>query len=138
VRSALRLCIVAAVILFAMALGTEAQQARKTPLIGLLDYSAPDAARVNWWNAFRQALQKLGYVEGQGVAFEARWAQGRVDRLPGLAAELVRLRVDIIVTGGGETALAAKQATGYDPHRHGDRRGPGKARGCREPRSTGR
>jgi putative tryptophan/tyrosine transport system substrate-binding protein len=107
---------IVAVFLLTLSFTDGAQQAsRKVPLIGLLDYSTPDTARVNWWTAFRQALQELGYVEGQSIAFEARWAQGRVDRLPSLAAELVRLQVDIIVTGGGETARAAMQATGTIP-----------------------
>jgi len=93
-----------------------AQQAtEKIPLVGLLDFSTPDPARLNWWQAFRRGLQELGYVEGQGVRFEARWAQGRPDRLPGLAAELVGLRVDVIVTGGGEAARTAKQATATIP-----------------------
>jgi putative tryptophan/tyrosine transport system substrate-binding protein len=98
------------------ALAAEAQPAAgKVPLIGLLDYSTPDAARLNWWKAFRQRLRELGYVEGQSIRFEARWAQGRADRLPGLATELVRQRVDVIVTGGGEAARAAKQATATVP-----------------------
>jgi ABC-type uncharacterized transport system substrate-binding protein len=102
--------------LLAVPLGAQPQPAAgKVPLIGLLDYSTPDAARLVWWNAFRQALRDLGYVEGQSVNFEARWAQGRPERLPGLAAELVRLRVDVIVTGGGEAARAAKQATATIP-----------------------
>lgn len=91
------------------------QVAGKVALIGLPDYSTPDAARLNWWQAFRQAFRELGYVEGQNVRFEARWAQGRPDRLPGLAAELVRLRVDVVVTGGSEAARAAKQATATIP-----------------------
>jgi putative tryptophan/tyrosine transport system substrate-binding protein len=57
----------------------------------------------------------LGYVEGRSVRFEERWAYGRVDRLPGLAAELVQLRVDILVTGGGESARAARKATATIP-----------------------
>jgi putative ABC transport system substrate-binding protein len=81
----------------------------------LLDYSTPDAARLGWWAAFRQGLRELGYVEGQSIRFEARWAQGRPERLPGLAAELVGLRVDVIVTGGGEAARAARQATATIP-----------------------
>ena len=94
----------------------DAQQAPgKAPLIGLLDFGAPDAARVNWWTAFRNALRELGYLEGQNVAFEARWAEGRVERLPALAAELVGRGVDILVTGGGETARVAKQATATIP-----------------------
>ena len=99
-------------------LAAEAQQASasdKIPLVGTLDYSAPDEARLNWWNAFRQALQELGYVEGRSIRFESRWAQGRSERLPGLAAELVRLRVDVLVTGGGESARAAKKATAAIP-----------------------
>jgi putative ABC transport system substrate-binding protein len=98
--------------LLAAPLAAAAQQAPgKVPLVGLLDYSSPDAARLNWWKAFRDGLRALGYVEGRSIRVEARWAQGQVDRLPALAAELVRLRADIIVTGGGETARAAKQAT---------------------------
>jgi putative ABC transport system substrate-binding protein len=89
----------------------EAQPAARVPVIGTLDYGAPDSARLAWWKAFHKTLQELGYVEGRSVAFEARWAEGRVERLPRLAAELVRLRVDVIVTGGGEAGRAAKQAT---------------------------
>jgi putative ABC transport system substrate-binding protein len=107
-----RLVIVLMVLLLATPLAVPAQQAsEKIPLIGALDYSAPDAARLNWWKALRRALQELGYVEGRSIRFEARWAQGRSERLPGLAAELVRLRVDVLVTGGGESARAAKKAT---------------------------
>jgi putative ABC transport system substrate-binding protein len=87
----------------------------KIPVIGLLDFSTADPARLNWWQAFRRGLQELGYVEGQSIRFEARWAQGRTERLPGLAAELVGLRVDVIVTGGSEAARAAKQATATIP-----------------------
>ena len=93
-----------------------AQQAPgKIPVIGLLDFSTADPARLNWWQAFRRGLQELGYVEGRSIRFEARWAQGRTERLPGLAAELVGLRVDVIVTGGSEAARAAKQATATVP-----------------------
>ncbi len=97
--------------LLAAPLAAEAQPAGKVPVIGMLDYGAPDAARLAWWKALREALQEVGYVEGRSIVFEARWAEGRVDRLPGLAAELVRLQVNVIVTGGGEAARAAKQAT---------------------------
>ncbi len=79
--------------------------------IGMLETSAPDPARVAWWDAFRQQMRELGYVEGQNVTFESRFASGRIERLPGLAAELVKLKVDIIVTGGTAAALAAKRAT---------------------------
>jgi putative ABC transport system substrate-binding protein len=83
----------------------------KVAVVGALDYSAPDSARLNWWTTLRQALHELGYVEGRNIRFEARWAQGRADRLPALAAELVQLRVDVLVTGGAESARAAKKAT---------------------------
>jgi putative ABC transport system substrate-binding protein len=64
-----------------------------------------------FWREFRQGLRDLGYVEGQNIRFEFRSAEGHLDRLPELAAELVRLKVDIIVTWFTPTALAAKQAT---------------------------
>jgi putative ABC transport system substrate-binding protein len=111
-----RLGIVLTVFLLATPLVVAAEQASdKIPLVGALDYSTPDAARLNWWKALRQALQELGYVEGRSIRFEERWAQGRSERLPGLAAELVRLRVDVLVTGGGESARAAKKATATIP-----------------------
>jgi putative tryptophan/tyrosine transport system substrate-binding protein len=101
---------------FVVPLAVEAQSAsEKIPLIGALDYSSPDAARLNWWKSLQQALQELGYVEGRSIRFEARWAQGRSERLPVLAAELVGLKVDVLVTGGGESARAAKKATATIP-----------------------
>jgi putative tryptophan/tyrosine transport system substrate-binding protein len=92
-------------------LAAKAQQAANMPVVGLLDYGAPDEARLAWWKALREGLQELGYVEGRSISFEARWAEGRVDRLSSLAVELVRLQVNVIVTGGGEAARAAKHAT---------------------------
>src|SRR5262245_19163630 len=63
------------------------------------------------FNAFRQALRDLGYVEGRTVVIEPRWAEGQMERLPALAAELVRLKVDVIVAASTLDALAAKNAT---------------------------
>ena len=83
--------------------------------LGLLDYSAPDEGRARWWDAFRAGLRDLGYVEGRDVRFEPRWANGRSDRLPQLAAELVGLPVDVIVTAGSDAAAAAKRATATIP-----------------------
>jgi putative ABC transport system substrate-binding protein len=96
-------------------IGAEAQQSAKVPLIGTLEYSTPDAGRLNWWKTFRQALHELGYVDGRSVRFEERWARGRADRLPALASELVQLRIDVLVTGGAESARAAKKVTGTIP-----------------------
>jgi putative ABC transport system substrate-binding protein len=98
-------------VLLAAPLAVEGQQAGKVWRIGLLDHSAPDAARLAWWKNLKDRLRELGYVEGQSIIFEARFAQEDSRRLPGLAAELVRANVDLIVTAGSATAPAAKQAT---------------------------
>ncbi len=88
----------------------DAQQTPKVPRIGFL--VANLAARPHLREAFRQGLRDLGYVEGRNVVIESRDAEGKIERLPALAAELVALKVDVIVTAGGTpTALAAKQAT---------------------------
>jgi len=88
---------------------TEAQQAAKVARVGYLSHNL--ALNRHLPEAFRQGLRDLGYVEGRNVAIEFRDAEGRVERLPALAAELVALNVDVIVTVSNTTALAAKQAT---------------------------
>ena len=88
-------------------LGVRAQP--KVPTIGALVIGNINPEQ--FWREFRQGLRDLGYVEGQNIRFEFRSAKGHLDRLPELAAELVRLKVDIIVTWFTPTALAAKQAT---------------------------
>ena len=80
------------------------------PVIGFLGGSSL-ADRRPLLPAFRQALTEAGFVEGQNVAIEYRWAEGQYDHLPVLAAELVRRRVDLVVAGDGPSALAAKAAT---------------------------
>jgi putative ABC transport system substrate-binding protein len=97
-------------VLLAAPLAAEAQPAG-TRRIGLLESSSPSPARVRLWETLRQRLRELGYLEGQNIAFESRFADGKADRLPGLAAELVALKVDVIVTSGTPASLAAKQAT---------------------------
>jgi ABC-type uncharacterized transport system substrate-binding protein len=96
--------------LLATPLGIAAQPAGRLYRIGFLGGASASgyAALVE---AFRLGLRDRGYVEGKNVAIEYRWADGRYDRLPALAAELVRLKVDVIVTQGTPAALAAKQAT---------------------------
>jgi len=88
-----------AVVLLAVAVIAEAQQPQKNPRIGFLGATSPStiAARLD---AFRQGLRDLGYVEGKNMIIEYRYADGKLDRVPALAAELVRLNVDVIVTGG--------------------------------------
>jgi len=103
-----------------------AQQKQKpVPVIGILAAAAPDnAAAQQNLAAFREGLGEFGYVEGQNVAIEYRWAAGHFDRLSALAADLVDRKVDVIVTEGGDpSVLAAKQATSTIPvvfHTDGD------------------
>ena len=90
---------------------TAPAQQKATPVIGYLGTGSP-GPNAPQLAAFRQGLSETGYVEGQNVAIEYRWAEGHYDRLPALAAELVGRKVDVIVsTGGTPTALAAKSAT---------------------------
>ena len=88
----------------------EAQQAKKLPRIGYLSAGSPstNSARIE---AFRQGLRELGYVEGKNIVIEYRYAEGKLDRLSELAAELVRLKVDVIVTTGPTSTGPTKAAT---------------------------
>jgi putative ABC transport system substrate-binding protein len=89
-------------------LAARAQQP-KVPTVGVLVVGAPGSEQ--FWRLFRKEMRELGYVEGQNIRFEFRSDEGKLDRLPELAAELVRLKVDIIVTWFTPAARAAKQAT---------------------------
>jgi putative ABC transport system substrate-binding protein len=101
--------------LLAIPLVAEAQPTpAKVPRIGFLSASSPNDSP-HLLDAFRQGLGELGYVEGQTIAIEYRFAEARPERLPGLAAELVRLKVDVIVVQGAFVAEAAKQATSTVP-----------------------
>jgi len=99
--------------LFALCFPAEAQQPARIPRIGILLVSSASSlsARVE---AFRRRLRELGYVEGKNIVIEYRYAEGKLERLPDLAAELVRLKVDVIVTVGS-AILAAKKASATIP-----------------------
>jgi ABC-type uncharacterized transport system substrate-binding protein len=88
----------------------QAQQPTKIPRIGSLGGASP-SANANGNEALRQGLRELGYVEGKNIIIEWRSAEGKLDRLPALADELVRLKADVIVTSGGQATRAAKEAT---------------------------
>src|SRR4030095_14995974 len=102
--------ILVAMMLLAVGVTAQAQQPKKVPRIGFLIGSSPAAiaARIE---AFRQGLRDLGYVEGKNIVIEWRYAEGKLDRLHALAAELVHLKIDIIGTGSPATTRAAKEAT---------------------------
>jgi putative tryptophan/tyrosine transport system substrate-binding protein len=95
-------------------LAARAQQPAKLPTIGLLSATTPlvESQRVA---GFKQRLRELGWIEGRTVAIEVRWAEGRAERAAEIAAEFVRLKVDVIVTSGTTPALAVKQATSAIP-----------------------
>jgi putative ABC transport system substrate-binding protein len=107
-----RLAIAVTLLLLAAPLAAEAQSA-KAPRVGLLGLGSPEWASL--FEALRQGLRERGWVEGQNIAFENRTTVGQYSRLPDVAAELVRLKVDIIVTWGTTAALAARKATGTIP-----------------------
>jgi putative ABC transport system substrate-binding protein len=99
-----------AVTLLVAPLAAGAQPATKIARIAILD-TIPMTGRAQLWDVFRQGLRELGYVEGRNLAIESRSADGKAERLPALAAELVRGQPDLIVTAGAPAAMAAKQAT---------------------------
>jgi putative ABC transport system substrate-binding protein len=98
--------------LLAVAATVEAQQPKKAPRIGWLGAARTSAPRME---AFRQGLHELGYAEGKNIFIEYRYAEGKLDQLPALAADLVRLNVDVIVAGSPQVTRSAKQATSIIP-----------------------
>ena len=92
----------------------EAQQPKKVARIGFLT-AASRTGISPLTEAFLQGLRELGYVEGQNISIEYRWADGNFERLSDLAVELVRLKVDVIVAAASQASLAAKNATGTIP-----------------------
>src|SRR5262249_29861977 len=101
-------------LLFALCISAEAQPVKKVPRIGFLAALSPSAisARVE---AFKQGLAELGYVDGKNIVIEYRWANGKFEQVPALAAEMVNLKPEVIVTAGPTDTRAAKQATSTIP-----------------------
>jgi putative tryptophan/tyrosine transport system substrate-binding protein len=105
-KSAIILCS----LLLALYSAAEAQQPKKIPRIGYISFGSPSVNRARR-EAFRDGLAELGYVGGKNIVIESRSVEGQLDRLAALAAELVHLNVDLIVTGGPTTTGAVKRAT---------------------------
>jgi putative ABC transport system substrate-binding protein len=112
-RASWSLILIAAVLL-TVAMVAKAQQPTKVPRIGYLTGASPSSMSART-EAFRQGLRELGYVEGKNIVIEYRYAEEKLDRLPALAAELVRLKVDVIVSGGPGATRPAKEATNTIP-----------------------
>ncbi len=96
--------------LLAAPLAAEAQTAGKVYRVGFLGTATPSLMSA-WLTAFREGLRERGYVEGKNIAMEYRWGEGKPERFPGLAAELVKLKVDVIVTSGPQAVRAVQHAT---------------------------
>jgi putative ABC transport system substrate-binding protein len=97
-------------VLSALSFPAEAQQPKKIPRVGFLIASSA-SSQTQRLEAFKRGLRELGYVDGQNIVIEIRSGEGRPERLPVVTAELVRLNVDVIVSGGPTSTRAAKQAT---------------------------
>jgi putative ABC transport system substrate-binding protein len=118
-------------------LAARAQQPEKPPTIGFLGAGTPSAWS-HWVAAFVQRLRELGWIENRNIAIEYRWAEGHSHRFAEIAAELVGLKVDVIVTSGTVATLAAKQATSVIPVVFATAGRPGRLRPRRKSGKTGR
>jgi hypothetical protein len=113
----------------------EAQPVAKVYRVGFL-LGATGESVASLFHALQNGLRELGYVEGRNIVFVQRYGDGRMERLPDLAAELVRLKVDVIVTGTNLHVEAVRHATATDTHCDGLRRGSSGRRVYREPSPT--
>jgi putative ABC transport system substrate-binding protein len=103
------ICLLLTVVLATVS-SAEAQQPKKIPTIGFLSIGSASSV-TSRYEAFRQGLRELGYVDGQNILIDWRFAEGKRDELPALASDLVRLKVDVIVTAGTTATIPAKRAT---------------------------
>jgi putative tryptophan/tyrosine transport system substrate-binding protein len=110
-RPTIGLLLTLALGLLVVPLAADAQPAGKMPRIGVLMQGVPPGASGDELDVFRQGLRDLSYVEGQTIVLEVRWGEGQHERYPALAADLVRLSVDLIVAAGASPARAAQHAT---------------------------
>jgi hypothetical protein len=109
----IRLVVTLALVILVVPLAAGAQQSKHVPRIGILAPTLDPHDPSSSFQAFRQGLRDLGYVEGQSIALEYRVAEGKVERLPELAAELVRLKVDLIFALGGCPRITLNASWGY-------------------------
>jgi len=114
-RTFARLTTIVALLMLTVPLAVGAQPAGKVYRVGILGEKASDPSEVRLWQGFRLGLRELGWIEGGNILIESHWAEGNAARLPELAADLVRLRVDLIVTRGSTYVQAAKTATSSIP-----------------------
>ena len=113
-------CGLVAVVLVALGVIAEAQQPTKIPRIGYLSGAArirPILVRIE---AFRRGVRDLGYIEGKNILVEYRYAEGKLDRIPSLVAELVQLKVDVLVSPAGSSDPCSQAGDQDDSHCHGD------------------
>ena len=118
-------------------LGVRAQQAGKLPTIGFLGQNTRSAGS-EWTAAFVQRLRELGWTDGRTIAIEYRWGEGREERFASVAAEFVRLKVDVIVVSGTPAVMASKRATSTIPIVFATAGGSGRQSSCRQPGAAGR
>src|SRR5437773_6962584 len=103
-------CIALVALLVMLNVSAEAQQTGKIPRIGFLDASTA-SGMAGLVETFRQEMRKLGWIEGKNITIEYRFAEQKLERLPEIAAELVRLKIDLILVSGTRAALAGQSAT---------------------------
>src|SRR5437879_12846861 len=104
-----------ALLLLAAPLPVAAQPAGKMSAVGILGEKASDPSEARMWQTFRLGLRELGWIEGQNLRIESRWAEDNYSRLPELTADLIRLRVDLIVPRGSTYVQGARKATSAIP-----------------------